>query len=268
MNVELVWHTPDAETAMAYCARVSSTRQAANPRPDQFIRSAIRDGHWSVLSMANMCVSITTSLPIATQIIRHWSMHNGGEWDGVQQQSRRYDSRIAFEPPLPARQQPASRRDVVDTIIDDEEVQAWWRAACGTSDVGSVGLYNEALKRGISREQARRFLNEGTQTTLCVNGTIRSWYHYIQQRLSMHAQEEHRQVAEQVLVILRTVAPTVAQCITERPAPTTGDIDRVIDTLRNAANTEGGHHKQYFITHALKLLGVDVSDDVDGGVAP
>lgn len=215
MDVKLVWATPNAEDTLAYCARASSSQQDTNPNPPAFVEDKIRLGHWSVLDMANMCVEITTSLPIATQIIRHWSMHeDGGHWDGVQQQSRRYDGRITWEPLMPARLQSATRRSPVWELAPDN-TDEWWQQAMSELQAQSESIYKEACKRGICREQSRFALLQTIQSKVCINGTLRSWYHYCVARLDAHAQEEHRLIAMEIHRHLSVVAPTLAQMVLE-----------------------------------------------------
>ena len=203
-DVRLVWATPDAEAHMAWAARVSSTRQGTNPNPGAFIRQAVQRGHWSVLELANMCVVITTSLPIATQILRHRSL-------SFQQQSRRYDDRIGFVPPLPARlQQPRHRTGGEPADLAPAD---WWECARRLHDERCADLYHEALANGIAREQAREVLPQSLSTVLVANGTLRSWFHYCQQRLDGHTQIEHRLVAEGVRTCLEMVSPTLGELL-------------------------------------------------------
>ena len=203
-NVKLIWITPDAERMIAYCARVSNPANQDNPDATKLLRYCIRNSHWSVFEMAGMCVEINTTRDIGRQILRHRSFH-------FQEFSGRYQSYDAL-PGAPLRecrlQDTKNRQN--STPVDDEELEAWWDAAQLRLNGEANCLYQEALKRGIAKEQARALLPEGlTPSRMYVHGTIRDWLHYVDLRSGNGTQKEHMEVAKAIGDILRQQVPTI-----------------------------------------------------------
>lgn len=203
-NVKLIWITPDAERVIAYCARVSNPANQDNPDATKLLRYCIRNSHWSVFEMAGMCVEINTTRDIGRQILRHRSFH-------FQEFSGRYQSYDAL-PDAPLRecrlQDTKNRQN--STPVDDEELEAWWGAAQLRLNGEANRLYQEALKRGIAKEQARALLPEGlTPSRMYMHGTIRDWLHYVDLRSGNGTQKEHMEIAKVISDILRKQVPTI-----------------------------------------------------------
>lgn len=203
-SVTLVSITPDAEATMAYCARVSSPNQE-NPEYAKLLSYCIKQGHWSVFEMANMVLEVNTSRAIAQQLLRHRSFT-------FQEFSQRY-AKVEQKPFFyPARRQDEKNRQ---NSIDDlpRDVKDWFhRAQEGQWAVAQL-MYEQALKMGIAKEQARFLLPLSTPSRLYVNGTVRSWIHYIQSRTDPATQLEHRLVAEGCKRVFCEQLPTVAKAL-------------------------------------------------------
>ncbi len=186
-----------AEELTVYIARVSNpTNQTNTDTAPKLLAYCIRNGHWSVFEHVHMTVEIETSLAIATQILRHRSFT-------FQQFSQRYadvtklgDILEPVEMRLKAEggnRQGSSDETVKSIVAEDSQV--------------SVGTYLALLARGVAPECARFVLPQRTKTRLYMTGNLRSWIHYLTQRLDPHTQKEHRQVAESILVHFRQHFP-------------------------------------------------------------
>ena len=200
--VKLQWATPNIDEQIAYQARVSNPENQDNPAIAGLLNYCMREGHVSPFEMANVCLEINTTRDIARQILRHRSF-------SFQEFSGRYQSFDAL-PEADLRecrlQDTKNRQNSLET--DDPILQAQWVIHQQRVADEAMAAYGWALEAGIAKEQARALLPEGlTPSRLYMNGTMRSWVHYLGQRLHPSTQKEHRQVAEQALAILRTVAP-------------------------------------------------------------
>lgn len=187
MNVRLIAVTPKAEELVAYCARVSNPDNQHNPQVARLLGFCIRHGHWSIFEMANMVVEITTTRAIAAQLLRHRSF-------SFQEFSQRYAPALGFEPAAARRQDVRNRQHSIDDL--DQATKTWYATALETVQTQSQHLYAEALQRGIAKECARFLLPLSTTTRLYMNGTLRSWIHYLQLRTDSATQQEHRDLAE------------------------------------------------------------------------
>lgn len=202
-NVTLVHVTPEAEKHIAYCARVSSPNQE-NPEFEKLIKYLIKHKHWSPFEMANVCLEVVTSRGISAQLLRHRSF-------SFQEFSQRYaeaPSTVTY----PARRQDLkNKQNSIDDMSEDDKI--WFRNA--QEDVAALAhqLYNQALKKGIAKEQARFLLPLNTETKLYINGSIRSWIHYIEVRSDASTQKEHRDIALQAKAILSKELPTIAKAL-------------------------------------------------------
>lgn len=147
----------------------------------------IRHEHWSVFEQANLVLEIHTSRAIAPQILRHRSF-------AFQEFSQRYSAASDFIAYRARRQDKSNRQNSFDDI--ENETQEWFHQAQTEVWEKSHAKYNEALRRGIAKESARALLPLNTKTCLYMNGTIRSWIHYIQLRTKVDTQLEHREIAE------------------------------------------------------------------------
>jgi thymidylate synthase (FAD) len=202
MSAKLVWATPGVDHTIAIIARVSNPANQGNPNIEGLLQYMMREGHVSPFEMANVCIEITTTRDIGRQILRHRSFQ-------FQEFSQRYATVDALSD-APLRecrlQDEKNRQNSVKS--NDQSLNEWWIHAQGQLSDMSKYLYTEALKRGVAKEQARALLSEGLTTSrLYMNGTLRSWIHYLQSRLHPSTQKEHRLIAQQVLEILRDIAP-------------------------------------------------------------
>jgi thymidylate synthase (FAD) len=190
---KLIWSTPEAENIISYCARVSSPKnQEKFDTAPKLLKYCIENGHWSIFEMAGMCVEIETSRAIAQQILRHRSF-------SFQEFSQRYadvniiGSIVNYD----ARRQDVKNRQ---NSIDDlpSETKEWF--ASKTTQLSDLAFkaYNEALDKGIAKECARFLLPLSTTTKLYMNGTVRSWIHYLQLRTGNGTQKEHADIAKEV----------------------------------------------------------------------
>jgi len=209
MKTRLIWATPEAEKQILYCARVSNPKNQDSGKTG-LLKYCMRHGHWSIYEMANLCVEIETSRAIAAQILRHKSL-------SFQEFSQRYQDVTAFDDTFEIYQ--ARRQDVKNrqNSIDDmsEEDRHWFEAAQLTAQESAVEAYREALRRGIAKEQARFLLPLNVKTRLYMNGTVRSWLHYLKLRMDPSTQKEHREIAESIWQIFKKELPTVAEALDE-----------------------------------------------------
>jgi thymidylate synthase (FAD) len=202
MSVKLMWATPDADFMIAAIARVSNPSNQANTNIEGLLNYMMREGHVSPFEMVNVCVEINTTRDIGRQILRHRSF-------SFQEFSQRYatvdllDSAEFRECRL---QDTTNRQNSIMTDNIHHHVQ--WNSDQEEVWKMATKNYYTALKRGVAKEVARALLPEGlTPSRLYMNGTMRSWIHYLQNRLHPSTQKEHREIAEQVLEILREIAP-------------------------------------------------------------
>ena len=204
--VKLQWATPDIDTQIAFQARVSNPDNQDNPQIAGLLNYCMREGHVSPFEMANVCMEVNTTRDIARQILRHRSF-------SFQEFSQRYqDAGKLGEWELREcrLQDTKNRQNSIDKGVPPGLTE-WWTAAQTQAHGVAVSAYNNALQMGIAKEQARALLPEGlTPSRLYMNGTLRSWVHYLGQRLHPSTQKEHRLVAEQALAILHDVAPVTA----------------------------------------------------------
>jgi thymidylate synthase (FAD) len=207
MKVKLISVTPDAEKTISFCARVSNPKNQENyTTAPKLIGYCIKNGHHSIMEMANMCVEITTGRDIAAQILRHKSF-------SFQEYSQRYATSTDFERRNPRRQDTKNRQNSLDDFTQAEK--DWFTVAQDKVWQTGFGLYEEALSRGIAKESARALLPLATRTTLYMNGSIRSWVHYCLVRCEKATQLEHREIANQCYKILREHVPSVTQALEE-----------------------------------------------------
>jgi thymidylate synthase (FAD) len=203
-SVQLISLTPKAEETMAYCARVSNPANQDNPNIARLLAYCVKHGHWSVFEQANMVLEITTSRAIAPQILRHRSF-------SFQEFSQRYakaDDFISFHA---RRQDLKNKQNSIDDF--DSEVQGWFAEAQKEIWDLAYGKYTAALEKGIAKESARALLPLNTSTKIYMNGTIRSWIHYIDLRAKVDTQLEHREIAIQCRKIFTEHLPQVAEAM-------------------------------------------------------
>jgi thymidylate synthase (FAD) len=204
-KVKLISFTYDAENIIAYCARVSSSNQD-NPEIAGLLKYMIREGHWSPFEMANMVLEINTSRAISPQILRHRSF-------SFQEFSQRYSSPADLDfYTLHARRQDEKNRQnsIADMSTKDN---LWFIGAQANVIQKSAILYQEALDRGIAKEVARFLLPESTMTKIYMNGTIRSWIHYIDLRTGNGTQKEHMDIANECKEIFVQQFPIISEAL-------------------------------------------------------
>ena len=208
MKVELVWATPDLEEKVAYCARVSNPdNQRNHETAPKLLKYLMKHKHWSPFEMANVCMEIETTRDIARQILRHRSF-------SFQEFSQRYAEVSEFETRECRLQDNKNRQNSL--VTDDLDTQEWWRAAQNRVKAEAEFMYQAALNRGIAKEQARALLPEGMAVSrMYMNGTLRSWLHYIEVRTDPSTQKEHRDVAEACKSVIATLCPSIMEIYQE-----------------------------------------------------
>jgi thymidylate synthase (FAD) len=202
-SASLISITPKAEDQIAYCARVSNPKNQENyDTAPRLLRYCITNGHWSPFEMANMVVEVNTTRAIAPQILRHRSF-------SFQEFSQRY-AEVTLRPELPEmrRQDTKNRQNSISDLGDDLTKQCDDISA--KAMVTAVRAYQDLLDLGVAKECAREVLPLATPTTLFMNGTIRSWLHYVNLRSGNGTQKEHRIIAEDVRKIMQEQLPSVA----------------------------------------------------------
>lgn len=200
---KLVSITPDAEKTIVYCARVSNPSGQNNDNYVKLIRYLIKHQHWSPFEMANMVVEINTTRGISAQVLRHRSF-------SFQEFSQRYsDVGSLGSPAVPhlRRQDNSNRQNSIDDLTT-EMVSGYYRRISQLFE-DSQHLYQEMVSSGIAKECARGILPMNSRTRLYMNGTIRSWIHYLKIRSGVETQSEHRQIAIDILGIFEKELPTV-----------------------------------------------------------
>lgn len=205
-------HFDDALELIAYCARVSNpANQFNNESGEKLVRYLVKHKHWSPLEMCNATIGIDTTRDIARQILRHRSFY-------FQEFSQRYadpnDLDVSFVLREARMQDPKNRQNSIES--DDLELQKAW-AMKQTQIIHEAKLaYQWAIMNGIAKEQARCVLPEGnTVSKVYMNGTLRSWVHYIELRSANGTQQEHIEVAREVAKAIAKIFPMVEEFVHE-----------------------------------------------------
>ena len=205
MTVQLMWATPDADKQIAFMARVSNPDNQDNTEFKRLLNYLMKHNHVSPFEMASMCVQIDTTRDISRQILRHRSF-SFQEFSGRYEDMTKLGDMVERECRL---QDVKNRQSSLE--CDDLELTEEWHREQDKLHQHAVMAYQWALSQGIAKEQARALLPEGlTPTRLYMQGTIRSWVHYIQVRAGVETQKEHRIIAQGALEVLRQVAPITA----------------------------------------------------------
>lgn len=208
---------PTPEDLMVYCARVSSPQNQTNlDTGSKLLSYCIRNGHWSVFEQASMTVEITTSRAISAQILRHRSF-------SFQEFSQRYAKAGGTEPVELRLKGSTNRQGSIEDHLLSFEWNGVMTEAGGAVDehiAACSGLYESLLDAGVAPECARMVLPMCTQTRLYMTGSVRSWIHYLKQRLSSHAQKEHRLVAEAIAGIFADQFPITHRAVFDAKATT------------------------------------------------
>ena len=204
-EVKLMWATPEADKMIAFMARVSNPDNQGNEEFQRLLKYLMKHNHYSPFEMASMCVQIDTTRDISRQILRHRSF-------SFQEFSQRYEDagKLGDMVERECRLQDTTNRQSSLECTDQNITTSFSDIQSGLWKICKQ-VYEESLAVGIAKEQARALLPEGlTPTRMYMTGTIRSWIHYIQVRVDETTQKEHRVIAEQVLHVLREVAPVTA----------------------------------------------------------
>ena len=201
----------DLQELIAFCAKVSNPAAQINTETsERLIRYLIKHQHWSPLEMVNATLEINTTRDIAHQIVRHRSF-------AFQEFSQRYANPAEFGEMFVTRearlQDTKNRQNSVEVDSDEDIHYAWADKQQEVIDKARE-VYDWAIAAGIAKEQARVVLPEGnTKTRLYMNGTIRSWVHYIDLRGDNGTQREHMKIARSIGEILDTELPTVSRAM-------------------------------------------------------
>jgi thymidylate synthase (FAD) len=202
-NVELVWVTPNAEALVTKMARVSAPKNENNLNTaPRLLRYLIKHKHWSPYEMVNLCVKIKTQRDISAQILRHRSF-------SYQEFSTRYAKIEDIHTPKLRRQDFKNRQNSIDDL--DSDMQLLYGFKIDSLIKSAYDLYNEMLDNEVAKETARRILPLCTNTTLYMNGNLRSWIHYLQLRTHESTQLEHRLIAEKIQSIFTKEFPVISE---------------------------------------------------------
>lgn len=217
MDEERILHHDDALTVeemspkdlIAFCARVSNpTNQMNRETSDRLIKYLMRHKHWSPFEMVNVCMEIESTRDIIRQILRHRSFH-------FQEFSQRYadpTEHLGFELREARLQDPKNRQNSIELNTEGEDVtliQEWYARQGKVIDAAREA-YNWAIENGIAKEVARAVMPEGnTESRIYMNGTVRSWLHYIMVRTDPSTQKEHREIAAACAKVLEKLDFTV-----------------------------------------------------------
>ena len=198
----------DAQELIAYCARVSNPGNQNNKETsEKLIKYLIKHKHWSPLEMVNACLEIETTRDIARQILRHRSF-------SFQEFSQRYadpTKDLSFEAREARLQDPNNRQNSMPLDFDQEDERRLnedFRMKQHVLWQQAEEIYSWAIAKGIAKEQARAVLPEGnTVSRLYMNGTLRSWVHYIDLRSANGTQKEHQDIARACAIEIAKIFP-------------------------------------------------------------
>jgi thymidylate synthase (FAD) len=210
LKVQLVSYSQPSEyfaenmtELIAFCARVSNpSNQNNTDTSEKLIRYLVKNKHWSPLEMVSVCLEIVTTRDIARQILRHRSF-------SFQEFSQRYadpTKELDFVLREARLQDPKNRQNSIE--CDNPALQLFWETQQKRVLDAAKGAYDWAIENGIAKEQARAVLPEGlTESRLYMNGTLRSWIHFIELRSANGTQKEHQLVAKECAKVIATVFP-------------------------------------------------------------
>jgi thymidylate synthase (FAD) len=205
-KVTLIHSTQNGDELIAYMARVSNPTNQDNKDSSKLIKYLIKHKHWSPFEMVNMCVEINTTRSISSQILRHRSF-------SFQEFSQRYSSVEELELPSPPELRLQDLKNRQNSIDSDDIDKLNWQATIQLHYSKCYRLYKNLLKEGIAKECARDVLPMGSPTRLYMNGTLRSWIHYVDLRTANGTQKEHRDIAEACKQLLKTEFPLTYEVI-------------------------------------------------------
>jgi thymidylate synthase (FAD) len=199
----------DVQELVAFCARVSNpSNQFNTDTSEKLIKYLIKHQHWSPLEMVSACLEIETTRDIARQILRHRSF-------SFQEFSQRYadpTKDLSFVLREARLQDTKNRQNSVET--DNPALQAFWETQQNRVLDAAKSAYEWAIQNGIAKEQARAVLPEGlTVSRLYMNGTLRSWIHFIELRSGNGTQKEHQEVARACAKVIAEVFPLANELV-------------------------------------------------------
>lgn len=222
MKVELINYSQDPKgrnllEQIAFAARVSNPANQNNDESaEKLVRYLIKHKHWSPLEMVNVCLEIETTRDIARQILRHRSF-------SFQEFSQRYAdaSQLGFESRDARLQDFKNRQNSIEITTEDiytsdhaAALVNGWNHKQEALMTYAKQTYQWALENGIAKEQARAVLPEGlTKSRMYMNGTLRSWVHYIQLRSGVETQKEHREVALACVNAIEPIFPMIKEFV-------------------------------------------------------
>jgi len=214
MHVKLISYSQSGDgqslqDMVAFCARVSNPSNQLNTETNErLIRYLIKNNHWSPLEMVSICVEIECTRDIARQILRHRSF-------SFQEFSQRYAiADLGFEYKEARIQDTKNRQNSIPT--EDARLHRLWTTMQDKVADTAEEAYQWAIDNGIAKEQARAVLPEGlTVSRLYMNGTLRSWVHYIQLRSGNGTQREHQEVALKCAEAIKLIFPMIEEFISE-----------------------------------------------------
>ena len=193
----------NAQELVAFCARVSNPSNQLNTETsEKLIKYLIKNAHWSPLEMVSACIEIETTRDIARQMLRHRSF-------SFQEFSQRYANPVKdleFIIRDARLQDPKNRQNSIEN--KDVEITKTWKEKQENLISEATNVYNWAIENGIAKEQARSVLPEGnTVSRLYMNGTLRSWIHYIELRSANGTQKEHMEIAIACAEVINEIFP-------------------------------------------------------------
>ncbi len=197
---------PDSEDIISFCARVSNpSNQTQFDTSEKLLRYCVRNSHWSVFETVSLTMEIECPRDIARQILRHRSF-------SFQEFSQRYAEATSFITRECRLQDTTNRQN--STEINDDELASWWDDSQNELLTQIDFFYKKALEKGIAKEVARCILPEGlTMSKMYMNGTVRSWLHYIDLRQDNGTQKEHREVALKCKEVIKEYFPTLIEML-------------------------------------------------------
>jgi len=207
----------DCQDLISFCARVSNPSNQLNTKTtEKLLEYMIKHKHWSPFEMASACLEITTTRDIGRQILRHRSF-------SFQEFSQRYADpvkELEFTTRETRLQDPKNRQNSVEiendpSIQEDpakqELISEWSRKQAGITKL-ATDAYRWAIENNIAKEQARAVLPEGlTVSKMYMNGTLRSWIHYIELRTEAGTQKEHREIAKNCGLVIAKILPMISK---------------------------------------------------------
>jgi thymidylate synthase (FAD) len=212
MQIKLISYSQSENGAtlqdmISYCARVSNPSNQSNTETNErLLKYLMKNQHWSPFEMVSICLEIETTRDIGRQILRHRSF-------SFQEFSQRYAvASLGFETREGRLQDNKNRQNSIEA--NNPELELEWTQKQNVLAEHSKQTYEWALSNGIAKEQARAVLPEGmTVSRLYMNGTLRSWIHYIQLRSANGTQKEHREVAIECAKVISTIFPMILDLV-------------------------------------------------------